>query len=453
MDARLDMKVLLAARVRSLATGLQGRLTRGAFMSSPYGAAASCVKGPRAKRVRRLKAVAEIVESAPFGSDRFVEAAGAGGYDVLCHHAARVGNYRSPDFDTLAENTANLRAVLKIMERNGLRGVVLTGSMFEQNEGAGEAPLTAFSPNGLSKSFTAAVVSHRCRELGLPYRKFFIPPPFGPLEEPGFCAHLTRSWKKGEIARVNTLNYVRDNIHVLLLADAYAKFVGEMAAGEGCDKLNPSGYVETQGAFAHRFAAAMRPRLAWSAGLSSESKPTSLNCKRCFDITFSGAGVAAMVGGDRGLRHMSISERKHVSEGEAPARRVEIFTGAGRRRSWSAREKSAIVAESFEEGIRACHVARRRGLTPLTAWPVMAAISISVAPALANRETAVPRRSWNVKPPRGVATMGNAPEERSARTRRARRGKAITVADLASETREITNLLSIFQVLMSLLIV
>ena len=67
---------------------------------------------------------------------------------------------------------------------------------------------------------------------------------------------------------------------------------------------------------------------------------------------------------------MSISERKHVSEGGAPARRVEIFTGAGRRRSWSAREKAAIVAESFEEGVRACHVARHHGLTPqqLFAW-------------------------------------------------------------------------------------
>ena len=61
---------------------------------------------------------------------------------------------------------------------------------------------------------------------------------------------------------------------------------------------------------------------------------------------------------------MSISERKHVSEGEAPARRVEIFTGAGRRRSWTEQEKAAIVAESFEDGVRACHVARRHGLTP-----------------------------------------------------------------------------------------
>jgi transposase len=62
---------------------------------------------------------------------------------------------------------------------------------------------------------------------------------------------------------------------------------------------------------------------------------------------------------------MSISEHKHVSkDGVVPARRIEVFTGAGRRRSWTADEKAAIVAESFGEGVRACHVARRHGLTP-----------------------------------------------------------------------------------------
>jgi nucleoside-diphosphate-sugar epimerase len=160
-----------------------------------------------------------------------------------------------------------LRAVLEALERGGLSGVVLTGSVFEQDEGAGEAPLVAFSAYGLSKGLTAAVVSHRCREFGLPFGKFVIPNPFGPLEEPRFCAYLVRSWKKGETARVNTPNYVRDNIHVSLLAGAYAKFVGETASGVGPGKLNPSGYVENQGAFAERFAAAMRPRLGLACGL------------------------------------------------------------------------------------------------------------------------------------------------------------------------------------------
>jgi len=227
-------------------------------------AAASYREGVRAERVRRLKSVAEIVEEAPFGSDRFLDLAKAGGYDLLCHHAARVGDYKSPDFDiagALAENTANLRSVLDTLARGGLEAVALTGSVFEQSEGAGEAPLAAFSPYGLSKSLTAAVVGHRCREFGLAYAKFVIPHPFGPLEEPRFYASLVRTWTKGETARVNTPLYVRDNIHVSLLARAYAKFVGERAGGKGRGKLNPSGYVEAQGAFVERFAAAMRPRL------------------------------------------------------------------------------------------------------------------------------------------------------------------------------------------------
>lgn len=67
---------------------------------------------------------------------------------------------------------------------------------------------------------------------------------------------------------------------------------------------------------------------------------------------------------------MSITEHMHVSEASAPAQRVEIFTGTGRRRSWTPEQKATIVAESFEVGVRASHVARRHGMTPqqLFAW-------------------------------------------------------------------------------------
>jgi transposase len=62
---------------------------------------------------------------------------------------------------------------------------------------------------------------------------------------------------------------------------------------------------------------------------------------------------------------MSISEHKHMSELDvAPTRRIEVFTGAGRRRTWSADRKAAIVAESRAEGASVCEVARRHGLTP-----------------------------------------------------------------------------------------
>ena len=66
---------------------------------------------------------------------------------------------------------------------------------------------------------------------------------------------------------------------------------------------------------------------------------------------------------------MSISEHKHMSERE-PTRRIEVFTGAGRRRIWSVDQKAANVAESCVSGASVCEVARRHGLTPqqLFSW-------------------------------------------------------------------------------------
>ena len=47
-----------------------------------------------------------------------------------------------------------------------------------------------------------------------------------------------------------------------------------------------------------------------------------------------------------------------------PVRRIEVFTGAGRRRTWSAEYKARIVAETLQEGETVCAVARRHGLSP-----------------------------------------------------------------------------------------
>ena len=46
-----------------------------------------------------------------------------------------------------------------------------------------------------------------------------------------------------------------------------------------------------------------------------------------------------------------------------PIRRLELFTGAGRRRAWSDEEKAAIVAESDGPGTSISAVARRHGLS------------------------------------------------------------------------------------------
>jgi UDP-glucose 4-epimerase len=220
--------------------------------------------GLRGERVEKLGKVAEIIGDCAFGSPAFLNIATAGQFDVLCHHAARVGDYRSLDFDipaALEENTKNFPTTLERMQAGGLKAVVFTGSVFEANEGAGNEPMRAFSPYGLSKGLTGAVIHHWCVHYKVPFGKFLIANPFGPLEEPRFCSYLIKTWRARQVAEVRTPSYLRDNIHVDLLALTYADFV-KRTVETGCsERFGPMGYVETQGAFSERYAREMRQRL------------------------------------------------------------------------------------------------------------------------------------------------------------------------------------------------
>ena len=103
---------------------------------------------------------------------------------------------------------------------------------------------------------------------------------------------------------------------------------------------------------------------------------------------------------------------------EEPVRRVEVFTGTGRRRRWSADEKARIVAESYRLGDTVCGVARRHGLThsQLFAWRREARRRIAsehepphFVPAIVEAsppEAASPSRRRAARPPRRSARRG-----------------------------------------------
>jgi nucleoside-diphosphate-sugar epimerase len=226
--------------------------------------------GLRRRRCAGLEEVCRPVFGCSFGDARFLRLVSEEGWDLLCHHAAHVTNYKSPDFDVdaaVASNTQNLPAVLDAIVVMGCRRVLLTGSIFEQDEGAGSEGLPAFSPYGISKGLTAQVFRDHVRARELRLGKFVIPNPFGPLEDPRFVAYLMKTWYARGVPAVNTPAYVRDNIHVSLLAKAYAHFAASLPTSAGLSKLNPSGYVESQGAFAQRVAGEMRGRLGLPCAL------------------------------------------------------------------------------------------------------------------------------------------------------------------------------------------
>ena len=221
--------------------------------------------GGRALRVAGLTAVAECRFQCTFGDAAFLDLVRrAPGWDLLCHHAADVTDYKSPQFDVvraIAANTRELAMILDELATGGCRRVLLTGSVFAAGEGAGSEGLPAFSPYGLSKGLTTEVFRYHAARCHLQLGHFVIPNPFGPHEEPRFTTYLARTWLAGQTAAVNTPDYVRDNIHVSLLAKAYAAMASQLPARAGFTRYGPSGYVESQGAFAQRFAVALRPRL------------------------------------------------------------------------------------------------------------------------------------------------------------------------------------------------
>lgn len=92
-------------------------------------------------------------------------------------------------------------------------------------------------------------------------------------------------------------------------------------------------------------------------------------------------------------------------------RRIELITGAGRRRRWSSEAKARIVVESLADGVSASEVARRHGLSPqqLFAWRREARASFheagNTAPAdrsVANPEPRPRRRRGRQLPSPGI---------------------------------------------------
>ena len=222
-------------------------------------------EGIRKIRVEKLGGITDRIFNCQFGSPRFIDLVKSESkWDLFCHHAAEATNYKSSQFDyigALKNNTFNLPVVLEHLLDKNCDSVLLTGSVFENDEGKGSENLGAFSLYGLSKSLTYSIVRYYSELFRIKLGKFVIPNPFGPLEEPRFTTFLMKTWLDKKTATVNTPAYIRDNIHVSLLARIYNNFVTDIkSADTRLLKINPSGYVESQGEFAERFAKEMRSR-------------------------------------------------------------------------------------------------------------------------------------------------------------------------------------------------
>lgn len=222
--------------------------------------------GVRRERVEALIPICRPVFSLSFGTFDFIKTIlEKGPWDLFCHHAADVSHYKSEDFNigyALANNVHHLKVVLESFLKEQCRKILLTGSIFEPNEGKGTLPLKAFSPYGLSKWLTFEVFKFYAEKLKMTLGKFVIPNPFGPHEEARYTSFLIQKWLQGETAQVTHPEYIRDNIPVSLLAKAYVHFAEQLTENGDFLKMNPTCYAGSQADFTKLFATQMESRLA-----------------------------------------------------------------------------------------------------------------------------------------------------------------------------------------------
>lgn len=231
----------------------------------------SAYQGIRALRLKNLQGHVQFSENTPFGGEKFQKLASKGCFDLYGHHSAFMDSYRSLDYDFVKaiQNDRSILAALRSLKEGGTQAVIFTGSIFEPGEGAGSDNLRGFSPYGVTKSVIFQYFKFFCQNVGLKIGKFVIPNPFGPFEEQKFTSYLMKCWHENITPTVKTPDYIRDNIHVSLLAKVYALFCIQVLT-KNCSeqKINPSQYIESQGRFADRFRLEISKRIGWSCPIT-----------------------------------------------------------------------------------------------------------------------------------------------------------------------------------------
>lgn len=222
--------------------------------------------GVRKLRVDELKEIITPIANTKFGDDNFLDLIKEEKFDFLCHHMAMISgfSYRDMDYnipEALEENTKNINKILELFSKNGGKGVLITGTVFEGLEGKGKGSNIAAYPYALAKTFTSETVKYYSHVYNLKFGKFVIANPFGPMEEPKFTTYLIKQWKEGNVPTVKTPEYIRDNIHISLLSKVYVVFVDAVLASTEPIKISPIGYQGRQGDFALKFSEEIKKRI------------------------------------------------------------------------------------------------------------------------------------------------------------------------------------------------
>ena len=228
--------------------------------------------GIRGRRASMAAEHCRPVVGVKFGDEKFLDLVKNESFDVYGHHGAWTKDYRQMEgyefHEAWLNNTRNVQQVLSFLANNGCQRIVISASVFEGECGLSSSPDIPFSPHGLVKQFTSKTFDFWGRHYGQHVSRFVIPNPFGELDNPKLIDYLCREWYAGRVPQIRTPLYIRDNIHVELMAFAYRHWLETMPMEKGGSVFAPAGYVSSMGDFVSLVANEMRPRLGLNCEFS-----------------------------------------------------------------------------------------------------------------------------------------------------------------------------------------
>lgn len=171
--------------------------------------------------------------------------------DVVCFHGTATFDYRNPQFDIdlAVQSTLEISTIIHSKFKNAL--YVHTGTFSEPNESIGNNTLS-FNPYSTSKNIIYN--EHKALIGEDQLFKYVMPNPFGPLENHKFTGYLIQQWAVGKKPLIKSPNYVRDNVPIDLLSAHYVQTLINYTKGLGARTAWPSKYIESNLAFAKRYA-------------------------------------------------------------------------------------------------------------------------------------------------------------------------------------------------------
>lgn len=200
-------------------------------------------KSIRKKRIKILekKSNIKLIYNTSFGDKKFISLIKKNKFNIICLHHAETSNYNDDKKfkfkKSIKKNTHNINKVFENISVKSL--IIISNTIFQEIKSK-----KYFSVNnyGKSKSITYEILKNACKNYNFKYKSIFITNPWGPYEDEKLNYYLITSWVQNKKTFISHPNYVRDNIYIDKLSNAYHAIINSKSK-----KIEyfPSGYCST----------------------------------------------------------------------------------------------------------------------------------------------------------------------------------------------------------------